>query len=919
MGLRKSILSFLLVRESESKLVSRLFIFEFFQGAAIAIVFTTAITLFLQQLPINDLPKVFILSAFLLWLSAYIYNKLEHRFSGIKMVLVVLLFNMACVLFFLVLIRQDTKPWFLFAFLASFNILYLLNNLEFWGLASLLFDVRQSKRLFSVVSASDLPAKLFGYLLTLVLVPRIGSENLLWIALGCMLVSLLLYPRVAKLKEIRSLEHAAHQPHATHSLKSIQAALTGNRLIAVLAVVSFFSLCCLLVVNVILYGYIKHEFQSDKQMQGFFAIFLGTVRFITLFIKVGVTNRLVDRFGLKRSLLITPVILVILCLTTVYFSMQPGYYKAAFYLFGVMALATDVLCAAVQLPVILAAMQPLPTHQRLRGHTLLKGFMDPFAFLVMGALLWLVTTLEREPVPAIFGLILLALIICWIIAASRVNIFYSRALATAIRDKTLDGKFFSITDKESSDFLLEKLRGASQEDAFGILNMVATQQLDIAPFLETGLDHASPLVRLRSLQLIRDKQVAGLVPKLRQLSSWPDYAELLPEILDTITYFNPSEDLSRFLDHPDLAVTRRAVVSRLLHPGPESEKAAEKLAGWFRSGRKDTILAALDTAGRTHSKTYLEEISKALHAEDPQVQAAAIDAAGRHGDPQLVSALLDRYIHSGRKDPGVQQALLQAGTTSFHAIRQYLLDTKCRGPVARRLIALLGAFPGEIACPILEECVEKFPDRAKAILPVLVQHEHDPSGKQDLYRGLLQTDLAASVNLVYFIHFLDKEYPGMNLLTEALRLELADIRTNCLNLFTLLFDRDKLRRVKTGFELDTKDSVANALELLQVAVPREYATIFIAVFEKASAEDRIHQLRRIAKEPLVSEPTIIKNVMFDMDYTYNHWTKSCVLYLLRKRPLPFDKEFLRPYTHTDNRVLKQLAEIVISEDGLALT
>ncbi len=63
-----------------------------------------------------------------------------------------------------------------------------------------------------MVSASDLPAKLFGYLLTLLLVPKIGSENLLWIALGCMLISLILYRPLTQLPEIKNLKHHAHTP-----------------------------------------------------------------------------------------------------------------------------------------------------------------------------------------------------------------------------------------------------------------------------------------------------------------------------------------------------------------------------------------------------------------------------------------------------------------------------------------------------------------------------------------------------------------------------------------------------------------------------------------------------------------------------------------------------------------------------------
>jgi hypothetical protein len=74
--------------------------------------------------------------------------------------------------------------------IAWFNMLYLLNNLEFWGITSLLFDVRQSKRLFGLISSGDIPAKFVGYTMALLLVSYIGTANLLWVGFFCMLASL---------------------------------------------------------------------------------------------------------------------------------------------------------------------------------------------------------------------------------------------------------------------------------------------------------------------------------------------------------------------------------------------------------------------------------------------------------------------------------------------------------------------------------------------------------------------------------------------------------------------------------------------------------------------------------------------------------------------------------------------------------
>src|SRR5207244_10745283 len=67
--------------------------------------------------------------------------------------------------------------WVLYLMLAWFNVLYLVNNLQFWGVAALLFDLRQSKRLFAVISAGDIPAKFIGYSLAGVVLHYTGAST----------------------------------------------------------------------------------------------------------------------------------------------------------------------------------------------------------------------------------------------------------------------------------------------------------------------------------------------------------------------------------------------------------------------------------------------------------------------------------------------------------------------------------------------------------------------------------------------------------------------------------------------------------------------------------------------------------------------------------------------------------------------
>src|SRR6185369_10624962 len=83
--------------------------------------------------------------------------------------------------------------WFFFLMFSWYYVIYLLTNLEFWGLAALQFDIRQSKRLFGMIGAGDIPAKLIGYSAVPVLLKFFTNQNMLAIAGISILCSLVFY------------------------------------------------------------------------------------------------------------------------------------------------------------------------------------------------------------------------------------------------------------------------------------------------------------------------------------------------------------------------------------------------------------------------------------------------------------------------------------------------------------------------------------------------------------------------------------------------------------------------------------------------------------------------------------------------------------------------------------------------------
>jgi ATP:ADP antiporter, AAA family len=908
---RKAILDFLMIRESEAGLVSKLFIFEFFQGAAIAIFYTAAVSIFLTYLPVSDLPKVFVLAAVLLWLTGFVYNKLEHRLSIQRIILIGLLFNLALILVFKIMMPLKENPVFLFLFLASFNVVYLFNNLEFWGLASLLFDVRQSKRLFSIVSAGDIPAKMIGYISAVLIVPLIGTENLLWLAAGFLMIALIIYSPLMRLREIKQLSHS-HQ-HSTESIRGIQSALMGNKLIRHIAFVSFFSFCCFIIVSFIFYGYIKHEFKTDKSLAGFFAIFLACIRGITLVIKLAVTNRLVDKIGLRISLLITPVLLLVFCVVTIFYINQVSS-KSAFYFFGMMAITVDVLRSAIVTPVILATLQPLPAKQRLRGHTIIKGLMDPFAFLATGIILWIIPTGEKEINFNVLGIILLFLIVCWIWFSVSVDKKYLKALLSAIQKRSFNERDILVTDTQSLEFLLNKIKEGDEAEAISVLRLISAQPIDKKDFLDAAVNHSSLNVQKLALKQIEDEKSHELIPALQKLLYDTPGLVLKEAIIHTLNKIGAETDLSYFFNHKDEAI-EQSCVAAYLNSNNESfrKQGIDKLSGWFASSGEADLIKALKVAGETKDDRFISDISGLMQHHDPAIRQAAYESAGISGQSVLVEKLFSEFQQSEDADNIIISALEKTGDYCLPAVKNYLWKQRSEGIKSKKLIMMLGKMKGTATNELLEKILLDFPEKADIVLPAMLKKDIQSKGNEEPYKKAIKEKLEAASTIVFSLEYLNRSAEKDPVLQKALELELVTIRNNCLDLFYFLYDQGKISKAKTGFDINTKESIANALELILVAVVPEFASLFILIFEKSVLHDKVLELKKITREPHVNDEILLKDILFDVGYHYNNWTKACMLYSLKNKRVSIDREFIRPFTFSDNAVLKNTAEFIISE------
>src|SRR5687768_4430816 len=98
--MRNRLLHLFNVRSDEAFLVTNLFWLQFFQGVGVAIFNTVAFALFLQRFDVLELPKVYLFAALMLWVSGFLYTKVEHALPLKKLVPIVIIFVAISILAF---------------------------------------------------------------------------------------------------------------------------------------------------------------------------------------------------------------------------------------------------------------------------------------------------------------------------------------------------------------------------------------------------------------------------------------------------------------------------------------------------------------------------------------------------------------------------------------------------------------------------------------------------------------------------------------------------------------------------------------------------------------------------------------------------------------------------------------------------
>ncbi len=877
------------IKPSEARLVGHLFIVQYFMGVATAFLFTSSLTLILSSYPVAIFPKIYILAAVLLFIANLIYARLEARMSSKKLLQVITIFSATSVWLYWLCLTFFTIEW-MPPLLGAWNVVvYMLVGYAFWGMTAIMFNVRESKRLFSIVGAGDIPAKMLGYFSVTALVPLIGVVNLLWVSVVAFAVAYVLLQRYISEEKVNGEHDNTHHSAAPpkHKSQSIISRYFHNRLIFNIALWSLLAYTIYAIIDFTFLEEIKLKYSAnDHELATFVAVFFALGRLIAIGIKLVFSSRVIARLGVTNCLLIAPLLLLAI---NGFIIISGEGLTTHLYVFGVMVLLSEILRSTLQEPVFFVLFQPLHPHSRLKGHLIAKGYTLPFALMGVGVFLTVYLQYHSGLDITLVSRLLFVLLLVWAASVFLIRKSYMRTLINVIKRGYFTGSELFLNDESVTEVLVKKARSNKPQKAIHALHLLEKSGYkDINTLLFGQLHSKSCEVKEYVVSRIMENRLAEALPLLKSRLRANFDPAIKPHLMKALYYLDTQNLASQSASIQDLdkACKKAAIVGLLYRNQVEADAVvAEEMLKMVNSRNEEDKLVAIEIITETRRSDYEQVLETFLQDEAPAVYKKAIEAVGEVKDFALLEQTVQVALEKKALFP-LQKALVHFGDSVFATL--YILDKLYPEAITSLLIKVAGKMRGGYSIAFLERMLKEETGFTAAVVDALWQQKAIVSAEsQLLLRSWTQVKLEQSLlKATYYLHLVSDEVVAP--LQDAVCSEIhQDIQMHFKSL-SLLYDRSQIERVMELYNVGDASKVYNAIEMLELLIPQKYFNGINTLIELEQDIRKGQVVPPHTKEMPAS--VIIEEILLENKAGFNSWTMSVACYMI---PRLQEKEFPR--------------------------
>ena len=850
-----------------------------FNGLGIALSYTVINIIIIDKQLVDSLPYLYVGSSVLLLITGYFYSKLEHHHDPSKIFKGVLIIGVIWSLFLFVNMSFSHSVLVITIAFTTYFLIYLLNNLEFWGAAALIFNVRQGKRLFSLLSVGESVAKIAGYSLTPLVITLFDPQTVFLIVglafLGSYFVFLQLEKRFRPNFQ-KSHEHAHQKDEHTNkemSALSVSKILNVGPFTKYISIFALVATLCYFLLQFTFLDQIKYSFTNVKDIAIFFAWLFSVAKFLNLIIKFLIAGRLLQFMGLKFVLLLLPIVLLIasgIGLIGIFNWGAEGNYLI--WIFSIIIILDETLRSSLYTPSYLLLFQPLSKEKRLEGHTLSKGIMEPIGIGLAGLIILFLFYIDHFELQYMIMIILVCILI-WIFAGNEVYKAYIGELQKALKSKFLHRGTLQLSKEEISSLKDKLINGTDPNEHIYVLKLLGNEITTDAKvkFIRNLIVHENDLVSFAAIEYTGEHELLELSDDIKHLIDHDSHL-VSKAAIKVYSELQKEECIHAFQDkihelHPERKKTM--ISASIKHGG---------LHGAVNFG-KDllTLVKSEDESERIFGAHIIKDIGinefyfpLIALLEDPSVEVrkAALDATTVVNHPSLTDHILKialtpnlfssgkRSINSMQFDIKDQLSAKFSSSDTLEKVRILKLINKRKFTDTKDIIF----------AHLEHECFEV---KQEAITAIFIRNFVSSAEDIEQIRILIA---ALSKN----VQFLCKYYPEINneAIKRAVRNEVDNIQMPLIYYcLSYIYSKTQIIEIIENTNIKLEDYRSNALELLENLLSNKDKRIVIPVAEK------VYDLISLpsTKGKLKSTEILINHVIQDQNNQFSAWlVANCI-------------------------------------------
>ena len=879
------------IHPGEQRMAALVFSYAILLSASTVLAVTASLGLFFEAYDAATLPYTYVLLMFVGPLVSFVYLRLNSRLSLSKSLLAIhTLLLLSLILLPLILSRSDAR-FVVFILPVYVEVNYILTGASYWNLLGRIYNLREGKRLFPILSSGEHLATIGAGFLATFFIAGIGTVNLFWLAALFMVAAIGLLVVINRANEEKMGNDPADK--AADSSESGLKTLVREPFVRLLfAVVSLYTIGVIMV-DYLAFAEAEIRFPTAEEMATYVALFMGVYGVLGLIVQWLIAGRVLDRFGVSTTLLSLPGGLFIFM---AFFALVGSISEIPVALFW---LSTGANMYAYMLDAPFSAarnvmLQPLPIQLRTQAQTTAIGIAYPLASGLSGLLLlFLLNVLGFSSVQLSF--VILVVLALWLAAGSWLGRAYVRRLRQALLARSLGGLgLFRSADRSTISVLEEALSSPQPAAVLFALDRLTEIAPEALPRRLPGLLlYPDDGVRLAALQQIGGftwPETPGSVTALLEESPNPEVRAAALRMWYATNPRQASPSLDLYSHDPQENVRQAALVLMCRDQNPALHRQGMEILDNLVNSEvpSDQILAAEVIAEIDAEEETGKLLLKLLAEDDPRVQQAGLVAATKAGHPATWPAIIP-YLAQAKSSSLAAGTLVAGGQEVL-----LLLQAACLEPDQDpRILAGLALVCGRIAGPAAIEILASLLDHPEADVrrQVMLGLSHSGYRAEPLQRAEIKERLHLQAVVLAEIIAAQVDIQGSGNEEQAQELHLVgdalaqrqQVETD--NLLLLLSFLDEPQIVLSAREAlqpgrSDEEKSAYAIETLDILLDHADKRLLFPFLQHLEPEQRLARLPKRLPYVLLGREQRLNRLLETDAQGGERWLRICAIHTL---------------------------------------